>query len=371
MTNIYNISRSLFKRLHSFFSYKARKKQYKNKVKKANKYLNCAPLTNSQVSEAKEYYESFGFKNINTDWHRYYTHVSGEFHKEYMPEDLFFNVIEPNLNMNKMLPALTDKNLLDRLFNNVLQPRTVIKNINGFFYNSKTNGIIQFDEVLKICNEFSKLIIKPSMDSFGGKNIIVFKLKDNKTDYNNLSFESLINLYENNFILQEFLEQHEQMSLLNKSSINTIRSTTLMINDKVEILRDIVRIGGKGSPVDNASQGGIWCVIKPDGTLREKGYYDPGEFVLETDSNLKLEGFEIPNYQKIKAVIKNLHKQIPYFKIVSWDIAINKKGEAILIEYNVQGQGMDGQYAYGPLFREFTDEILDFCSVNKFSNYIY
>jgi len=369
--NIYSNSRGLFKRLHSFFSYKARMLQYKNKVKKAINYLDCAPLTNSQVSEVKEYYKSLGFKNINTDWHRYFTHVSGKFYKEYMPEDLFFNVVEPNLNMNKMLPALTDKNLLEKIFNNVKQPKTIIKNINGFFYDSKTNEIIQFDEVLKICNEFSKLIIKPSMDSFGGNNIIVFKLKDNKTDYNELSVGNLIKLYKKDFIIQEFLEQHEQMSLLNQSSVNTIRSTTLLINGEVEILRDIVRIGGKDSTVDNTSKGGIWCVIKPDGILREKGYFDPGEFVLETDSKVKLEGFEIPNYQKIKKVIKHLHKQIPYFKIVSWDIAIDREGNAVLIEYNVEGQGMDGQYAYGPLFREFTDEILNSCSVNKFSNYIY
>ncbi len=365
--NFYRINRGIHKRLHSYFSYQARKAQYKNKVRKVIKSLNCAPLTNSQIKEAQEYYASFGFKNINTDWHRYFTHVSGKFYKEYMPEDVFHNVIEPNLNMVGMLPALTDKNLLSKLFTGVKQTKTIIKNVNGFFYEGDTNYIIQLDEVIKNCNKYSKLVIKPTIGSFGGKDVVVFNIKEGKTNYDDLSVENLIKLYKDNFIIQEFLEQHEQMSLLNPSSVNTIRSTTLLINDKVEVLRDVVRIGGKGSMVDNLSQGGIWCVIKSDGRLREKGYFEFGDYILETDSKVKLEDFEVPNYQKIKADIEYLHKQTPYFRVISWDIAIDSKGDAVLIEYNVRGQGIFGQYAHGPLFRKFTDEILNSCKIDKFS----
>lgn len=366
--NFYTINRGVNKRLQNYFSYQARRVQYGNKVKRAIKFLNCNPLTKSQIKEAQEYYASFGFKNLNTDWHRYFTHVSGKFYKEYMPEDIFHNVIEPNLNMFNMLPALTDKNLLNKLFERVKQPKTIIKNINGFFYDGETNINIQLDEVIKNCNKYSKLIIKPTIGSYGGNDIVVFNINDNQTDYNSLSIKDLIKIYNKNFIIQEYLVQHKQMSLLNPSSVNTIRSTTFLIDDEVKFLRNIVRIGGKGSFLDNSSQGGIFCYIKSEGVLSEKGYIDPGKSVLVTDSKMKLKGFKIPNYNKIKENIKNLHKQIPYFKIVSWDIAIDNLGDAVLIEYNVQGQGIDGQYAFGPLFGKYTDEILRSSKVDKFSN---
>ena len=49
----------------------------------------------------------------------------------------------------------------------------------------------------------------------------------------------------------------------------------------------------------------------------------------------------------------------PYFKIISWDIAVNKSNMPVLIEYNPYKQGIDIQMATGPLFGKFTDEILD------------
>ena len=53
--------------------------------------------------------------------------------------------------------------------------------------------------------------------------------------------------------------------------------------------------------------------------------------------------------------------------MVSWDIAISEFNEPILIEFNVRGQGVAAQYAYGPLFGRFSKEILESCSINKLS----
>jgi len=366
--NFYTINRGLNKRLHNYFSYRSRKIVYGNKIKREINELRCRKLTNSQKKEIKKYFASFGFKSINMSWHRYYTHLSGEFYKEYIPEDLYYNVFEPSLNMLKMYPALTDKNLLGKLFKGVKQPESVLRNINGVFYTGDGSDIIRMKDGIEECKKYSKLIIKPSLESGGGKNIVVFNVNGNHTDHNNMLLEDLIKSYKTDFIVQKYLVQHEQMSLLNPNSVNTLRMKSLLINDKVEILGSIVRIGGLNSFVDNTSQGGIYCGIEPEGILSEKGYHGDGKFKIKTETKIKLKDFMIPNYNKIREDIIELHKQIPYFKFISWDIAIDQNGESVLIEINVFGQGVHAQHTYGPLFGKFTDEVLSNCKLYKFSN---
>ena len=44
---------------------------------------------------------------------------------------------------------------------------------------------------------------------------------------------------------------------------------------------------------------------------------------------------------------------MPYFRIISWDIAIDKNGNFILIEYNIKGQDINfHQLNNGPVFNK-------------------
>ena len=344
----------------------SRRDLYYKKIKRLVKLKKCKPLSKDQKNEIKKYYASFGLKGINTNWHRYYTHISGNFHKEYIPEDIFFNVIEPSLNMVNMTFALADKNLLNKIIRGVDQAKTVIKNINGFYYFEDKDEILDINEVLRICTSHPKLVIKPSIGSYGGNDVVVFSLKNNKTDYKGLTLEALMKSYDKNFIIQEWIDQHEIISSLNPSSVNTIRSKTVFVDGEVVFLHNLLRIGGKNSYVDNTSQGGLICVINNDGSLNSNGYDANDNLILETHTNVKFQGFKIPNFEGIKKVIKELHLQIPYFKMVSWDIAINKNEEPVLVEFNVISQGVFSQHAYGPLFGGDTEKILTGLQHNKF-----
>lgn len=364
--NISSHSKGVSKTLYKYFSYQSRRTMYRNKIKRLIKEMNCDPLTSYQKSEIKKYYASFGLKNIDTSWHQYYTHISGKFYKEYIPEDLFFNVIEPHLNMTNMMLALADKNLLNRILKGVEQPQTVINNINGFYFFEDGSEILSIDEVVMKCGSYSKLVIKPSIGSYGGKDVLVFSLKDGITDYNQLTLKELIVKYDKDFVIQKWVEQHEKMSLLNPKSVNTIRIKSLLINDKVQILNSIVRVGGVGSFVDNTSKGGIYGIINSYGSLKPCGFSADDERIYETGSKVKFSGFEFPGYEEVKRVVKKLHMQIPYFRMVSWDIAINSEENPVLIEYNVTSQGVHAQFAYGPLFGMHTDAVLNNVKSNKF-----
>ena len=156
------------------------------------------------------------------------------------------------------------------------------------------------------------------------------------------------------------------MKLLNESSVNTLRIKTLLINDKIVTLNSVVRIGMKGSKVDNMSQGGYIMQIKQDGKLHDRGFFGTGLEIKKSNLNFEIEKFEVPNYQSILNIVTDLHKQILHFKMISWDIAIDVAGNPVLIEFNVFGQGIGQEFK--SLFGEYTDDVLKCCKVNLFSS---
>lgn len=338
---------------------------YRRKIKELVHQHKCPPLSSSQLLEIKNYYNSFGLKGVNTDWHRFYTHMNGIFYKEYIPEDLFYSVIIDQLNMSNSHYSLTDKNLLSKFFHEIKQPWTIVKNINGTFCD-EDNQLILADKAFEICHRYSTMIVKPTLESGGGKNVVFFSLKDGMTDYKEMDLKGLLNYFDKNYIIQEPVEQHEQMSLLNESSVNTIKFYTLLIDTDIEILIAFVRVGIPQSKLDNMNVGGIWCCVDEDGRLIDTGYDKDLTPFNRTGAGTILKGFQVPNYHQMKEVVKNLHRRVPYFKIISWDLAIDKQGNPVLIEYNVRAPGIDFQAVTGPIFKSHTDQLLRACKFPVF-----
>ena len=100
-------------------------------------------------------------------------------------------------------------------------------------------------------------------------------------------------------------------------------------------------------------------IIDDNGCIREQGYLKSGKPRSHTDSGVVLKGFKLPGYFEAVNCVKKMHLKVPYFKIISWDIAIDTHGDPVFIEYNVYRQGIVTlQLANGPLFKEFGDELL-------------
>lgn len=126
----------------------------------------------------------------------------------------------------------------------------------------------------------------------------------------------------------------------------------------VKIVYSVVRIGRKGQAIDNESAGGISAIIDPKtGEIGKYAYGAPGVDMLEnTDSGARLEGYQIPSFEKAVAFVKEQHLNLPYFNMVGWDIAIEEDGTPVMIEFNMTPDL--SQSANGPAFGEYTDEIL-------------
>ena len=105
---------------------------------------------------------------------------------------------------------------------------------------------------------------------------------------------------------------------------------------------------------DNNSSGGMVCGTDEKGSLKEYGYYGSGKRVNKTEFNLVLTGFVIPACNEALDMVKELHSKVPYFKIISWDIAINEENDIVLIEYNTYRQDVRiHQLANGPVLENF------------------
>lgn len=320
---------------------------WKNKIKKLIRTKGSKKLAKAHVDQIALYYKKYKIKGVRTEWHRFYYDCNTTFSVAYVPENLFYIDIEPKLNQEVYFPSFADKNILAKMFTAVKQPETVVKNINGFYY---ANGeLIEKKEALYLCDKGERLVIKPSVESGGGKNIVLFTSKNELTDTGQ-KLSDLFAGYQKDFIVQKVVLQHELLKSLNPTSLNTIRIMTYLNENKVDVLSTIIRIGRKGSNTDNATTGGISCGIQKNGQMNSLGYQLSGTSFSATDSGIKFKDVKLNFIPQIVDTVDELHKEVPFFKLVSWDLAVDNIGNIVLIEYNVMGQGINShQLNNGPV----------------------
>jgi hypothetical protein len=94
--------------------------------------------------------------------------VSGKFHANYIPEDIYKPLIDPKLNQITHWPALRDKSLTYNLFSELYQHKVIVNNINGFYYvNNEIVG--EYNAIMACLKHMDSFIIKPTAESGGGR----------------------------------------------------------------------------------------------------------------------------------------------------------------------------------------------------------
>lgn len=172
---------------------------------------------------------------------------------------------------------------------------------------------------------------KPN-DGQCGKNIEKIKVDDYKDDY-----EKLYNYLIDNklLLLEEPIIQCEEMNKLNSSSVNTVRMVTVMNDkDEVTIIATFSRIGN-GKVVDNFNSGGMTARIDVEsGKIIEDAVNKNGElFENHPLTGTKIKGFQIPNWNEAKEMVKNAAKKSKHIRYVGWDVGLSVNGP-VLVEGN-------------------------------------
>src|SRR5699024_4783799 len=250
-----------------------------------------------------------------------------------------------------------------KFLNKMKLPDTVFKNSKNIFLDYDNNLIDILEAEHFLLKNDGKYIIKPSLDSGGGKGVELLEIKKSKIIFKNrkTTFEELIKYYKSDFIVQKSLIQSKELSTIYPHSINTLRVITLRYNKEIVILSSVARFGNNGSVIDNQATGGISCGVDSDGILRNFGVDKSGKkHIIHPYTLVPFEGVKIPNYTSICEKLSIMHNELPYFDMISWDIAINMNNEPVLIELNLQGQEINfHQFNNGPLFGDYTEYILD------------
>ena len=191
--------------------------------------------------------------------------------------------------------AYTDKCAYDNYLSDVFRPSTIIRNINGCFFDS--SHPISRQEALLRCSHLNNAVIKPSMFGKWGTGVRVFSTENGFVSEKE-TIEDIFNRFGKDFIVQEKVLQHPVMSSLNPTSLNTLRILSFLYGNEVIILYAVVRIGRKNRVVDNETSGGINADIDlASGRIWDCAYGTPSEKrITHTDVWTLLKGFQIPSF---------------------------------------------------------------------------
>lgn len=317
----------------------------------------CRPLTTEEQEAIAKQWESISFAYpVNAEWHQHYANKTGIFDARYVPNELHYYFVERKFINFEYLRAFTDKNYYSVLFPNVKQPTVVIKKICGYYYKNDFERI-SLDEAVSLCEAaYEKgIVIKPSIHSWGGRNIVFLR----KGDKSKEQLKQFLIDFGNNYVVQEIFKQHPDLAKIHSESVNTMRIITMLLNGKVEVLSACLRMGVGKSQVDNFSQGGVGCGIEASGRLKPVGYDRYGKKVLVHPDGFKFENCVVPSFDKVIETIKTAQMRVPQFGVASWDFTVDEMGDPVFIEYNIGQGGIDiHQYNNGPLYGDKTEEVI-------------
>lgn len=328
-----------------------------NSIKNKLRQCDVTPLTDTQKNEINNYWQKLIGEKIPTYWHEYFYSRNGVFDVRYIPTCVYHSSLIYRLNIRPLTMAYTDKCSYDNYLSDVRRPETIIRNINGYYFDS--NKPITKREALDRCKDLCDVVIKPSMIGMWGTGVRLFSTKNGQVD-DNETINDLFDKFKENFIIQKKVKQHPDMAQLNPTSLNTLRVLSYHHGDEVFVLYAVVRIGRKDKLVDNETAGGINADIDlSKGCIKDCAYGTPAEKrILTTDIGTVLKGFNIPAFDEVLMTVKELHKRLPYFNLIGWDFGVDEIGKPVLIEWN---RCPDlSQTAHGPAFGDMTEEIVKF-----------
>ena len=150
------------------------------------------------------------------------------------------------------------------------------------------------------------------------------------------------------YVVEGFIRQIDEIAKINPSSVNTVRVYSLLKRDgKTQILGIMLRVGKKGSHVDNWGSGGVGYNFDLEtGVCVDYGRDKKNNpYIFHPDSNIKMVGYQLPDFQNLKQQVVEMSKKVPQARFVGWDIAITPDGYE-LVEMNCPG-GHDFLQAFG------------------------
>lgn len=332
--------------------------------------FNKIALSSTQKAAIDTFFLKNYGKKIPYTWHRHFTAYTGNFDVKYFPELLFIPEFEHFENSNPAYAeAFRDKNVLPLLAKSlgIQTPKLIVSCINGSYHDAQYN-IITRSQLYEILQDVGVVFAKPSVDSSSGKNCSLLCLKGGIDTYSGKKIQGIIDDLGCGFCIQECISMHPSLSCIYPHSVNTFRIITYIWHGNIVSMPTILRIGRGGNHVDNAHAGGMFIAVSDDGVLHEKAFTEfKEEYTKHPDTHLVFKGHKIEGVSQMIQTAKRMHAALTQVGTVNWDFTIDKQGEPVLVEANINGGSIwliEMAHGVGA-FGENTGEVLQWMKTMK------
>ncbi|MBE0673393.1 MAG: hypothetical protein IH591_01905 [Bacteroidales bacterium] len=305
-----------------------------------------------------------------TGWLQLYGNTSGKWDARFIPEPVYYNIIEPCLNEKSFAKAYSDKNFYHRLLPEFDLPRTIAGCTGGVFY-SPERKTLSDNQIESLLGSEQSFIVKPSVDSGGGRGVTLWRRSEQgftSDDGVAFSLPDIKSRCGRNFIIQEVITSHPFYARYNRSSLNTVRMLTYrsVSDNSIHILHSVMRVGASGSITDNQASGGYACTIDNKGALTGRATDKQGKIFSSVNGVDLVPGTMVEGYTVMADAALRIAAAFTHARLLGLDICLDDKGKVRLIEVNCVNNEINFfQIPHGPLFGDFTGEVVEWCSGRK------
>lgn len=331
-------------------------------------------LEGRERDAVRRFWKQYGVSYVNLEWYRLFKALNGTVDPRVIPEELFRTRLEPLLCRRDVSAAYHDKNQMDRIFADLPRPRTVLRNIYGAYFDERYQPIRRDAVPAHLANHHGPHFLKPAITGTGSGNNVARVEFDNgafRIGASTLTLAEIERIYVQDFIIQEGVRQHQSLAAFHPGSLNTLRVITLRLGDELRLIAATLRMGN-GSHVDNGHAGGLLCGVNIESgalggfacdVLFRKHIRHPLTGTTFTGS--------LVSFAETRQLALAVHARLPYFDVLSCDIAVLEHGQPCLVEVNTFGQGVEPhQFLKGaPLFDTATEQVLSLVALRARSGW--
>ncbi len=331
----------------------------RNKIIYSSSHFKKIALTAQEKKEYHDYWSDVS-RFISTKTVEITKSTSGVFDRRIVPEEFLPLYIAPVLNKDKRVNFLENKSIYNKWFGREVFPKDYFHKIDNKYFTYDFNIIEDIEGFIDDTLDEASLpmVIKPNKDSYGGKDIYFV---NNKSE-----IKTIINQH-SDLVVQEKLDQSELINVFNDESVNTVRVCIYKDNaGSYHIINTNIRMGVNGS-LDNLSDGGIVCNIKPDGMLNDYANDRYAKkFFEHPNSSFVFKGKKFPLYNDMVDASLKVANDVIGARLISLDMALDSTNRWRCIEVNLGGQTMlFAQFAGEPFLGKHTDEVINLITCAK------
>lgn len=192
-----------------------------------------------------------------------------------------------------------------------------------------------YDKFLDFCSRHREFVKKHNYESVGRgvQKIEMTAETSPKEIYESITRDG------KRIILEELIRTCDILTRLNPDSVNTVR--IIVFTDGEPMVQDsFMKIGRKGSIVDNGGAGGIFAHVNMETGVFDSYGIDERCIIYEThpDHGYKIEGIALPEWDKAVEKAKAASAKVPEARYIGWDLTYTESGEWIIVEGNSRTQ---------------------------------